>query len=65
MSVFIQYDEPRVIEWIGFNEICRNARFVFDRPFKMELDDILQLDDGCWYLISCGYRYSMSGRWDR
>ena len=61
----IQLDAPRVIEWIGYNQICQNARFVFDQPIKVEIEDILELTNGGWWLISQGVRIPMHGRWDR
>ena len=58
-------EEPATVGWIGYNGICRNARFVFDQPFKVELDDTLELTNGCWYLLSKGLRVPLHGRWDR
>ena len=61
-----QLDQPTVLEWIGYNEICQNARFVFDRPHVVNVDDVLELSDGCFYLIrEDGRRVAMNGRWDR
>lgn len=58
-------EEPTVIDWIGYNEVCIDACFVFDQPIKVDPDDILELTDGCWYLISHGIRAPLHGKWDR
>lgn len=61
----LKFDKPEVIEWIGYNHVCLNARFVFDKPIKIEPDDILELVNGCWSLIAKGVYIPMQGRWDR
>ena len=61
----IRVKEDQIVEWIGYNQICTNARFVFDVPIKLETQDVLQLMNGCWYLISQGIKIPMQGRWDR
>lgn len=63
--MMLRVEQPEVIEYIGYNEICANARFVFDRPFKMEPEDLLELVDGCFHLIAKGQRVVLSGKWDR
>ena len=61
----IQLEEPTIIEAIGYDSLSRQVRFVLDKPIKIELEDVLELTNGCWTLISQGIRIPMHGRWDR
>jgi hypothetical protein len=61
----IKFEKSQVVESIGYDQICRNAKFVFDKPIKMEPSDTLELLNGSWSLISQGVRIPMHGRWDR
>jgi hypothetical protein len=52
---------------IGIGVTCRNARFVFDRLVTVELGDLLELDNGQWFLIKNPdgdeKRIALDGKW--
>jgi hypothetical protein len=45
-------------------DICRNARFVLDRPLLLHPDDLLEMDAGLFYLHRDGQVRLLGGMWE-
>ena len=66
MTAYFRVEESVVLKKLGHDRIiCHNAAFVFDRPLKIEPEDLLELTNGAVFLLSQGLRVQIPGKWDR
>ena len=65
---FSDSEETNVAE-IGIGVVCRHARFVFDKPLTLQLDEVIELDNGQFFLVKVvdgkEKRTLLNGKWDR
>jgi hypothetical protein len=64
-SRFVRVDKRCSITEAGAGWACKNARFVFDKQISVGKDDVLELLNGQFFLISNGTRTTLEGKWDR
>ena len=63
MKTFFRLEQSCVVTELGHNDLCANAAFKLDKPIKIEPDDLLELQDGAWWLTSNEVRVPLGGRW--
>jgi hypothetical protein len=54
--------EDGILYEINHPAICVGAKFVFDRPILIDVEDVLILEDGQWYL-EAEEPIRLQGRW--
>ena len=57
-------DVDTTVYEIGVGVVCRNTRFVFDQMITVKAGQLLELDNGQWFLIdSKNNRTILDGKW--
>lgn len=62
------YDCPTILTELGLREgVSTNVCFMLDAPLAVSPNDVIELDNGQWYLLSAhdATRVLLNGKWDR